>query len=237
MKASKWLVGIPTLVCAMLFLSSAFADVVPVANPSFETLPGGGLPMPCGTNCQFDQGFVPPGWMFTPGTTNPGFFGQLQPGPPTNTTFFNSVPDGITVAWSDEAGSIIYQNVGTTTGAGVIYTLTVDIGARADTSNGNFFDGTADLMLGTTVCMATTIPPIPPSPGNWSTYTAQCTSTEAGDPIVIQLNSSGPQGDFDNVHLTDSLNAATTPEPTSFLLMGSGLLAMGGILRRRIFGR
>jgi hypothetical protein len=29
----------------------------------------------------------------------------------------------------------------------------------------------------------------------------------------------------------------TTPEPASFLLMGSGLLAMGGILCRRIFGR
>ncbi len=120
MKASKWLVGIPTLVCAMFFLSSALADVVPVANPSFETLPTRNTSIGCSTNCQFDQGVVPPGWMFTSGTTNLGFFGQLQPGPPTNTTYFSSVPDGITVAWSDEAGSIIYQNVGTTTGAGVI---------------------------------------------------------------------------------------------------------------------
>jgi PEP-CTERM motif len=30
---------------------------------------------------------------------------------------------------------------------------------------------------------------------------------------------------------------SSTPEPASFFLMGSGLLAMGGILRRRIFGR
>ena len=29
------------------------------------------------------------------------------------------------------------------------------------------------------------------------------------------------------------INTATTPEPTSFFLMGSGLLAMCGILRRR----
>lgn len=232
MKTSKWLVGIPTLVCAMLYLSTAFADVVPVANPSFETLPPGGLPIGCGTNCNFDQGVVPPGWMFTPGTTNIGLYGQLQPGPPATTTYFSSVPDGITVAWSDESGSIIYQNVGTTTGAGVNYTLTVDIGARADTS-ANLFDGTADLMIGTTVCAATGTMP---SPGSWGVYTALCTSTEAGDPIVIQLNSSGSQGDFDNVHLTDSLNTSATPEPASFFLMGSGLLAMGGILRRRIFG-
>ncbi len=100
----------------------------------------------------------------------------------------------------------------------------VDIGARADTSNGNFFNGTADLMIGTTVCAAIgTVPSL----GSWSVYTAQCTSTEAGDPIVIQLNSSGSQADFDNVQLTDNLNTAATPEPASFFLMGSGLLAMG----------
>jgi hypothetical protein len=230
MKASKLLVGILTLLCAMLFVSNAFADVVPVSNPSFETLPAGGLPIGCGTGCNFDQNVVPPGWMFTPGTTNLGLFGQLQPGPPTTTTYFNSVPNGSTVAWSDEGGSIIYQNVGTTPGAGVVYTLTVDIGARADTG-ANLFEGTADLMIGTTVCAATGTTP---SPGNWSTYTATCTSTEAGDPIVIQLNSSGSQGDFDNVMLTDN-NSSTTPEPASFFLMGSGFLAMGGILRRRIF--
>jgi hypothetical protein len=31
--------------------------------------------------------------------------------------------------------------------------------------------------------------------------------------------------------------SSTTPELASFFLMGSGLLAMGGILRRQIFGR
>jgi hypothetical protein len=247
MKASKWLVGIPTLVCAMLFVSNAFATVVPVANPSFETLPGAGLGMACGPSCFFDQGFAPPGWIFTAGTTNTGLFGQLQPGSgpggsPLPPQYFNYVPDGITVAWSDEAGSIIHQQiVGQTVNLGDTYTLTVYIGARGDTG-GNGFNGGADLVLGSTVCAAAGLQP---SPGNWSLYTATCSTTnplDANQPIIIQLNDTGTtllgsQADFDNVQLTDSLNTAATPEPASFLLMGSGLLAMGGILRRRIFGR
>jgi PEP-CTERM motif len=247
MKTSKWLVGIPTLVCAMLFVSNAFATVVPVVDPSFETLPSGGLPANCGPSCQFDQGVAPQGWMFTPGTTNPGFFGQLQPGSgpagsPPLPRYFNYVPDGITVAWSDEAGSIISQQIaGQTVNLGDTYTLTVYIGARGDIG-GNGFNGGADLVLGSTMCAAAGLQP---SPGNWSLYTATCSTTnplDANQPIIIQLNDTGTtllgaQADFDNVQLTDSLNTAATPEPASFFLMGSGLLAMGGILRRRIFGR
>jgi hypothetical protein len=222
MKASKLLVGIPTLLCAMLFASSAFAGDVTVDNPSFETLPEAGLPIGCGTGCSYDEAAIP-GW------TNSGVSGQFQPGPPATTTYFDSVPDGITVAYSN--GPTISQTVGATVQDGVTYTLTVDIGARNDFP----FDGSADLMFGDTVCDTAT--GSAPAPGNWSVYTATCTGTlgDAGDAITIQLNSSNEQGDFDNVVLTDSV--ATIPEPSTLTLFGSGLLAMAYLFRRKRFAQ
>jgi hypothetical protein len=217
MKASKLLMGIPTLLCAMLFVSSAFADAITVDNPSFETLPAGGLPFPCGTDCSYSVDAIP-GW------TNSGS-GQFQPGPPATMTYFDSVPDGHTVAYSN--GGTISQTVGATVQDGVTYTLTVDIGARNDFP----FAGSADLMFGDTVCNTAT--GTPPPLGNWSVYTATCTGTlgEAGDPITIQLNSSGAQGDFDSVVLTDSVSSI--PEPSTLTLFGSGLLAMAYLVRRK----
>jgi hypothetical protein len=177
--------------------------------------------------CAFSEGVTIPGWTTTSGS---GVYGQFEPGPPAKTTYFNSVPDGILVAYINDG--TVSQTVGTTPGAGVTYTLTVDIGARKDNPP-NAFTGTADLMLGATVCAATGTPPT--VAGNWSVYTATCISTEAGDPIVIQLNGPSAQGDFDNVVLTDNLSS--TPEPSTLTLFRSGLLALAYLVRRRRFAQ
>ncbi len=221
MKASKLLLGIPILLCAMFIASNACAQVIAVSNPSFETLPGGGLPFGCGTGCSYSESAIP-GWTESGG--GGAFSGQFQPGSSSgNFAYFNSVPNGITVAYSN--GGTISQTVGPTVQNGVTYTLTVYIGLRND---GYPLDGTADLELGGTVCDATGTAP---ALGNWSVYTAQCTgnSGNAGEPIVIQLNSSGAQGDFDDV----MLSASTTPEPASFLLFGTGLLGIAFIARKK----
>ena len=70
-----------------------------------------------------------------------------------------------------------------------------------------------------------------PAPGHWSTYTARFvgTSASAGEAIMIQLNSSGRQGNFDSVSLTSE----PIPEPSSMLLLGSGVLALAQLLRRK----
>jgi|SRR5208283_5221476 len=216
MKASKLLLGIPILLCAMFIASNACAQVITVNNPSFEILPDGGLPNLCGTGCSYSVSAIPD-WTESGG-------GQFQPGSSSgNFAYFNSVPDGVTVAYSN--GGTISQTVTPTVQSGVTYTLTVYIGLRND---GYPFDGTADLMLGGTVCDATGTQP---ALGDWSLYTARCTgnSGNAGDPIVIQLNSSGAQGDFDNV----MLSASTTPEPASFLLFGTGLLGIAFMARKK----
>lgn len=47
------------------------------------------------------------------------------------------------------------------------------------------------------------------------------------DPAYIAL---------DNVSVTANTGTGTTPEPGSFLLLGSGVLALGGMIRRKIAG-
>jgi hypothetical protein len=89
-----------------LFASAAFAGTITVDNPSFETLPAGGLPAGCGTGCAFSVAPIP-GW------TNTGSSGQFQPGTQDgNFAYFNSLSDGITNAYSN--GGTISQTVGAT---------------------------------------------------------------------------------------------------------------------------
>jgi hypothetical protein len=68
-----------------------------------------------------------------------------------------------------------------------------------------------------------------PVQGNWSVFTATYTglAADVGDPITIQLNSTGIQADFDDVQLSNNL--ASVPAP----VIGHGLpgvLAVGGVL-------
>jgi hypothetical protein len=210
---------------AVLAVSVASAAAIPVNNFSFENAPGGfaNAPLPltgCGTGCSYSNDAVIPGWTATSG-------GLFEPGPgfPGGTTaYFNSIPDGVTIAYSN--GGTITQNVGSVTGAGLLYTLMVDIGLRKDLPNGPL--GTAQLLIGSTVVNATGVTP---APGSFATFTATYLSTPAnvGQAIAIQLTSTGSQGDFDNVRLDAS---ATVPEPATAALFGLGFATFGLIARR-----
>jgi hypothetical protein len=69
-------------------------------------------------------------------------------------------------------------------------------------------------------------------PTTFGIYGGSAISGEATSGGLLSVNyAAGTPGTF------EAVVGSTTPEPASFLLMGSGLLAMGGILRRRIFGR
>jgi len=203
----------------MLVLAAVpgFASPILVSNFSFETLPGGGLPFgACGAGCAYSAGVAIPGWSTT------GVGGQFQPGNPGNTTYFNSLSDGPTSAWA--SSGVISQVVGTVL-ASEKYTLLVDIGWRKDLP----FSGTVDLLINGHTYIATGALP---TRGTFGTFTATYTSLTAdvGQPINIQLISSGAQGNFDNVRL-DAVS--TVPDPASFTLFSGGLVGLLGLLLRR----
>jgi len=202
----------------------ASANTITVNNPSFEILPGGGLPSGCGPACSYDAGATP-GWN--------GGSGQFQPGPPATTAYFLSVPDGATVGYVGGAGNTPFtQTVGVTVVDGVTYTLTVDLGTRVDTG----FGSAADLVIGGSTLIAAT--GTPAAAGDWATYTATFTGTSltAGQSIGIELSSIGSQADFDNVQLSDNVSsniASAVPEPSSISLLALGLTGLAGVARRK----
>jgi hypothetical protein len=205
---------------ACFSVGEASANTITVNNSSFETIGPGGLPNGgCGVSCSFSVAAIP-GW------TNSGVSGQFQPGPPTNMSIFNDLPDGITVGYTN--GPAITQTVGATVQDGVTYTLTVGIGFRKDTG----FGGSADLVIGgvTDILATGTIP----APGEWAFYTATYTGTAltAGQSIGIQLNETNIQGDFDEVALSDNARPVV-PEPSSLSLLALGLTGVAGAVGRK----
>lgn len=200
-----------TIAVLALAAIPASAASIAVANASFETLPPGSLPFPCGTACSFSAGSVP-GWVAT------GATGQFQPGA---AGYYNYVPDGLTVAYIN--GGSITQTVAATAVAGSTYTLTSAFGIRNDFGN----PGSIRLVVGSNTIFATGTAP---TPGNWSTYTASYTATlaDVGGAISIELVSAGAQGGFDDITLSSAV-----PEPASWAMMLVGFGLVGYAARRR----
>jgi hypothetical protein len=199
------------LICLLALAGSLGAAPVTVNNFSFEDF--NPLDLNCaGTNCAFNLQPIP-GWTTTADA------GSFRPGNPSNTDYFDFIPDGAIVAYSN--GSPISQVVGTVA-ADTTYKLLVDVGNRKEQNAA----GSVALVVDGIFYNAS---PVAIAEGGWSTFSVDYTSSpgDVGSPLQIVLAASGFQGNFDNVRLsrTESpIDNTPVPEPAGLGAAGLALL-------------
>ena len=185
----------------------AFAGQITVLNYNFAIVPVGGLTNTCPSGCGNYSDFtnVPngiPDWTATGNLAAGGGYGQFAP----TAIVFNGYSGVVPTAFTN--GPTLQQQVSATVVPGETYTLTVDIGYRADAFA---FEGCADLLINGNTYSANCA--AQPAKGDFNAYTVTYIglAADAGDPIVIQLTAPTNEGNFSEVTLT-------TPEG------GAGLL-------------
>lgn len=165
--------------------ASLFAEAIPVVNPSFED------DVLC-DGCS--QTATVTGWNVTSG----GGDGVLNP---DATQYPGGVPDGANIAFLNGTGNFVHQTLASNLEAGMRYTLTVNVGQRADE---NFVGYRVQLRAGGEI-LAEDNSTQTPTPGTFVTstvtYKSSAADSELGEPLEIWLLTLGIQSNFDNVQL------------------------------------
>jgi len=154
-----------------------------------------------------------------------------------NSTYYSGpLPDGTVMAYSN--GGTISQTLAVSLLPDSVYTLSVYIGNRLDDQVTNY---SFSLLAGGTVLNTFSGSNGSITPG---TFQQEFLTFTTGDVVApgllgIQLASAGQQTDFDDVQLSDSPSdppsdgPVGTPEPSSLLMLGMGLLGVLGVAGRK----
>jgi len=187
----------------------AYADSVPINNPSFEMF--NNLTATCGPGCHFNFGPIP-GWQGG---------GTFQP----NSQFFSSIPDGSKVAFTN--GGTISQMLTSTVLPDTVYTMTAFVGNRLDGFSGTFTLALDTIQNGVTTTLCTVSGnALDFTPGTFESQSCMFTSgstVPGGDLYLLFTAGHTVQLDVDDVSLTTSA-APSVPEPSSLTLVGLGVI-------------
>jgi hypothetical protein len=208
------------VICMTILSGTVWADNIPIVNPSFESTNGPLTTGGCGPGCLYNYGAVPgiPGWSSPAG-------GSWQPG-----SYFNSIPDGSLIAFTNAQSSLTQTLTGTSVLSNSLYTFSAYVGHRMDATYGTY-TLSLDTILGgitTTLCnVSVNASNIAPGTFQLETCSYLSGSSVPGGNLFLQLSALSGQLDVDNVGLT-VVPASSVPEPSSVLLLGVGMLFLAG---------
>jgi hapalindole biogenesis HpiC1 cyclase-like protein len=205
------------VLCMTILSGTAWADNIPIVNPSFDANPGALIPNCAlgGPTCAFNTGPIF-GWSTAGG-------GVWQPG-----TYFPGLLVGDLIGYTNATNSLSQQLTGTSALANSIYTLSVSVGDRAiDGLSGNYTISLDTILGGVVTSTLCSVSGNASSIASGTFQLVSCSSpslssVQSGD-LYLQFTANSGQLDVDNVSLTVQ-SATGVPEPSSILLLGLGML-------------
>lgn len=246
----KWYLTGALILLFLVVGCPMWAGSIPITNPTFSTLPSGGLNLGC-TSAATCPGTNWTGGVYSHGTTTTNTIPGWVVSDPTHSGVWEpntgaggvigSVPVGSYVGFAGGGGgNSIAQDTGTTVQLGSTYTLQVNVGWRTDLGW-----NAPDIALETCTSSYSGCSVLAeqaatqPTQGSWSTDTlVWAANADAGDELYVFLLNNGPppagggeQADFNDVLL--GMNpGSTSPEPASMALIGLGLCGIAALRRR-----